>query len=119
MKKNDKRYKVVNLMYWDDYEEDENVESTSLSDEYTTLICNDDGYDDEYNVYPDQNQYIGKYRYFYMTLKSIKKQVWKKENINLFCINNPECYGEEFFIYNDKYEYGISEIIIKYKPLRK
>jgi hypothetical protein len=109
------KYKVVNLMLWDEHEQDDNVECTSLSDDYTKLMCNEDT-----NLYPDHNQYIGKPRYFFMTLKSIKKYVFDKENIDLFCKNNIECYGEEFNIWNPDSSLDIlrSEMIIKYKPIK-
>jgi predicted nuclease of predicted toxin-antitoxin system len=108
-----KKYKVVNLMIWDEDEDDENVECTSLSDEYTKLVCTKDS-----DLYPDQNLHIGKPRYFYMTLKNIQKYVYDKENVDLFCKNNPECYGEMFNIWNTSENSLCSEMVIKYKPVR-
>lgn len=105
------KYKVVNLMIWNEEEQDDDTECTSLTDEYTKLKCNKDT-----DLYPDQNMYIGKPRYFYMTLKDIKKHVFDKDNIDLFCKEHPECYGEVFNIWNPKYFENNGEMVIKYKP---
>jgi len=118
MLEEEKKYKVVNLMTWNDEEQDDDVECTSLSDEYTKILCEDE----ELEIYPDSNMYIGKPRYFYMTLEKIQKHVFDKENIDLFCKNNTECYGEEFNIWNPDYIWNpdniVSEngMVIKYKP---
>ena len=112
--KEEKKYKVVNLMSWNEEEQDDDVQYTSLSDEFTKIICTP-----ESEYYPDQNMYIGKPRYFQMTLKRILKHVWDKDNIDLFCVNNPECYGIEFNIWNPKVFDEGGEMIIKYKPIKK
>jgi hypothetical protein len=111
--KEEKKYKVVNLMSWNEEEQDDNVECTSLSNEYTKIKCSD-----EKNIYPDQNMYIGKPRYFEMTLKQILKHVWEKQNIDLFCKNNTECYRLEFNIWNHNWDINIGNSVIKYKPIK-
>jgi len=92
-------YQVVNIMFQesaDDEYFEENVLTTSLSDDFTELIVKEG----EGKYWFDQNLYIGKPRYFLMSLKTMLKQVWEKENIDLFCKNNPEVYGLEFNIWN-------------------
>jgi len=108
----EKKYKILNLMSWNEEEDDDDVECTSLSDEYTRLICKE-----EDDLYPDSNKYIGKPRFSYLPLRVIQKYVYDKRNIDLFCENNPECYGKEFNIWNPEYEYG-KEMTIKYKPIK-
>ena len=113
MDNEDKKYKLLNLMSWNEEEQDNDVELMSLTDEYTKITC------EENDVYPDANKYIGKPRYYYLTLKRIQKYVYDKENVDLFCKHNPECYGEEFNIYNPDYEFNgsnIDDMVIKYKP---
>ena len=112
--KEEKKYQVVNLMYWDDEEQDDNVECTSLSDDFTKLKCTE-----ETEFYPDQNMYIGKPRYFFMTLKQILKYAWEKDNIDLFCKNNSECYGVTFRIWNWDREIGKGNPTIEYTPKNK
>jgi len=117
MNTENKKYQVVNLMSWNEEEQDDDVQCTSLSDEYTKIVCSP-----ETEFYPDSNKYIGKPRYFYMTLERILKHVYDKENVDLFCKNNPECYGNEFNIWNSDYIWNpdniVSEngMVIKYKP---
>lgn len=103
-----KKYRVVNLMCWDDSIEEENVCCMSLSDEYTKLEC------ERSDVWVDSNQYIGKARYYEIDIKELVKYVYSKENVDIFCKNNPECYGLTFNIYND--EYDLDNYIIKYIP---
>ena len=112
--KEEKTYQVVNLMYWDDVEQDDNVDCTSLSDEYTKLKCTD-----ETDFYPDQNMYIGKLRYFYMTLDKILKYIYDKDNVDMFCKNNPKCYGKTFRIWNWDWDVTKNNSVIDYKPVKK
>ena len=107
----DKKYKVVNLMCWNEDEQDDDVVCTSLSEEYTKLRCTPDT-----DIYPDQNMYVGKPRYFYITLKKMLKLVWEKDNLDIFCKNNPECYGNEFNIWNHDWDVTKGNSVIKYKP---
>ena len=111
MDKEETKYKVVNLMIWNDDEQADDVAYTSLTEEFTNLMCTDDS-----DIYPDQNIYVGKPRYFYITLKKIKKLVWEKDNIDLFCKHNPECYDKEFNIWNHDWDVNLGNGVIKYTP---
>lgn len=82
-------------MYWDDSIDEENVHETSLSDEYTHFACKRNK-----DIWPDQNKYIGKPRYFDMSFDAIKKYSFSKDNIDMFCKEHPECYGEKYWIVN-------------------
>jgi len=108
----EKKYKVVNIMFWNEHEEDDETECMSLSDEFTKLIC----LPDDSPYYPDQNKYIGKPRYYYITLKDIKKHIYSKVNVDLFCKENPECYGKEFWIDNDDPDWLNTPMEKKYIP---
>ena len=108
--KDEKKYKAVNLMMWNEEENDSDVVCTSLTEEFTKISC-----EEESELYPDQNQYIGKPRYFFLSLNDIKRHVFAKENIDLFCKENPECYGEEFNVWNPDWS-GNGTMVMKYKP---
>jgi len=108
-----KKYKVVNLMSWNEEEQDDDVECLSLTDEYTKLACIENS-----ELYPDQNKNIGKPRFFFLSLDRIIRQIYEKENVDLFCEENTECYGETFNIWNPNITEDFTDIIIKYKPLK-
>lgn len=114
-----KRYKVVNFMYLDG-DEEENVYVTSLSDEYSQIL--DKGDED---IWIDANPLIGKPRYFELTLAQIQNYCYSKENIDLFCKANPECYGKTFITNNMDYydeskrdQWRSMPMHVEYRPIQ-
>ena len=108
----EKSYNVLNIMYLDEEIGEENVVEMSLSDEYTKYITKNSGY------VIDANPYIGEPRYYKLGLSSILQHVYSKMNVDMFCKNNPETYGNVFIVWNESVGDG-KDFIIKYKPLNE
>ena len=88
-------------------------------DEEMYIVChyqmNTPNQNEKHDCWVDANQYIGKARYYEIELNKLLKHIYGKENVDLFCKNNPECYGLEFNIYGFEPN-GQYDGLVKYIP---
>jgi hypothetical protein len=113
----DKKYPYISIMHYDEAIEEENVADFALTEKYLKHVCSPS----EGELWPDSNQYIGKPRWTEVSLSRIQKMVTCKEQIDFFCEQYPENYGQTFTIWNDDYNASSDEnveMVIKYTPQR-